>query len=501
MIGSLGVTTRPLFPLRHRLSRCAADHTYGGFHFQQLRFFELLINPRAMSRQDNKKKERKGESNKPSYRFVDRTRVRVTGGIGGKGSLSMHSIRRKFKLKADGGYGGNGGSVIIVADPDEQTLSWSHPHAQAEKGTNGTSQDRHGRTGQNLILRVPCGVVVRRVLDYNEVWDEDSQMVFKLKPDGSVEDWAEVDLEGDMQQDEQDDSGLVANPLYHQHFADDEEDINDQQGDRETITLADLDEPGSYIMVARGGKGGVGTSKYSSRHGALPDARVLIDNAKPEPGEVAFLELELKLIADVGLVGFPNAGKSSLLRAMSRATPEVAPYPFTTLHPMLGTIDYRDGFSVRVADIPGLIKGASEGRGKGHDFLRHVERTKALIYIVDVAGVDYRDPVEDLHVLAEEIASYGDGSMVQRRALVIANKIDLIKEDKLADTLLAISEAAQLLGIQTDHDVLGISAGVTGDGIGVLSRAIRDVVTRAEEDRRVAFQEGTKDPIEQLVDS
>jgi GTP-binding protein len=509
MIGSLGVSTRPLLSLRQRwlthpgprLSRCAADHTYlyGGFHSQQLRFFEYVINPRAMSRQD-KKKDRKGESNKPSYRFVDRTRVRVMGGIGGKGSLSMHSIRRKFKLKADGGYGGNGGSVIIVADPDEQTLSWSHPHAQAEKGTNGTSQDCHGRTGQNLILRVPCGVVVRRVLDYNEVWDEESQMVFKVKADGSLEDYAEVDLEGDMQEGDMQDG---------HDFQDDEEDINHQQGERETITLADLDEPGSFVMVARGGKGGVGTSVYASRHGALPDARILIDNAKPEPGEVAFLELELKLIADVGLVGFPNAGKSSLLRAMSRATPEVAPYPFTTLHPMLGTIDYRDGFSVRVADIPGLIKGASEGRGKGHDFLRHVERTKALIYIVDVAGVDYRDPVEDLHVLAEEIASYGDGSMLKRRALVIANKIDLIKEDRLAETLLSISEAAKDLGIQTDHDVLGISAGVTGDGIGVLSKAIRDVVTRTEEDRSFAFQGGTKEAFqggtkegwEQLVDN
>jgi GTP-binding protein len=175
---------------------------------------------------------------------------------------------------------------------------------------------------------------------------------------------------------------------------------------------------------------------------------------------------------------------------MSRATPEVAPYPFTTINPILGCIDYRDGFQVRMADIPGLIAGASQGRGRGHDFLRHVERTKALVYVVDAAGVDYRDPVQDLNVLVEELASYGDGSLLERRALVVANKIDLLPEESIPEVLNKIEEAAREIGIQFENSVLGISAGVSGVGLGPLSKAIRDVVDKSEEDRRIEFERG-----------
>lgn len=447
---------------------------------QQIRCFEYLIDPVAMAKQEKKKKKKKGSSSwKPSYRLVDRANVRVAGGRGGKGSLSMKQIRRKYKLKPDGGHGGNGGSVILVADPDETSLRWSNPHVQAENGTNGTSQDCAGRNGQNLILRVPCGVIVKRVLDYDEIWDEKAEMVIKPDDRQIADEWEEVDLENASEE-----SDAVSPTAFGGfQFDDDEEYEQRRHEDRETVVLADLDEPGSNIMVARGGRGGYGSSVYASENGALPDANVLIQNAKPEPGEVTFLELELKLIADLGLVGFPNAGKSSLLRAMSRATPEVAPYPFTTLHPLLGCIDYRDGFRARVADIPGLIDGAAEGRGKGHDFLKHVERTKALVYIVDAAGVDYRDPLEDLHILAREIASYGDGSLLERRALVVANKIDLIPRDRLHDILQSISEGAEDLGIRMDHDVLAVSAGVSGEGLGDLSRAIRKVLTSTNLDR------------------
>jgi GTPase len=172
---------------------------------------------------------------------------------------------------------------------------------------------------------------------------------------------------------------------------------------------------------------------------------------------------------------------------MSRASPEVAPYPFTTLHPLIGCIEYRDGLRIRAADIPGLIAGASEGRGRGHDFLKHIERTKALLYIVDAAGVDFRNPVEDLRVLVDELSCYGDGSLLERRALVVANKVDLLTKERIAEILARVGEAADEIGIQTDHDVLGISAGVTGDGLGELSKAIRDVVTQTEMDRKLAF--------------
>jgi Obg family GTPase CgtA len=395
--------------------------------------------------------------------------------------------------------------VVIVADPNEQTLKWQHPHAIAEKGTNGEPQERFGRSGKNLILRVPCGVVIRRILDHDEFWDEKTKMVRKrLMPLAPVANEGANDVEThnkgkskrEYEVDENDvveDVERLRQGLEIEVFPQgrDESDSDPASGsgsagardNRESVVLADLDTPGSHIMVAHGGRGGVGTCFYAKDHNPLPDMELLKQNATPGPGEVAFLELELKSIADLGLVGFPNAGKSSLLKAMSQAAPEIAPYPFTTLHPIIGCIEYRDGFQIRAADIPGLIAGASEGRGRGHDFLRHVERTKALLYVVDAAGTDYRDPVEDLYVLANELASYGDGSLLDRRAIVVANKIDLLTKERMPEVLAAIGEAAKAIGIDCDQDVIGISAGVSGEGLSVLSQAIRDVVRKSEADR------------------
>jgi len=176
------------------------------------------------------------------------------------------------------------------------------------------------------------------------------------------------------------------------------------------------------------------------------------------------------------LQGFPNAGKSSLLCAMSRAQPKVAPYPFTTLHPTIGCVDYRDGRRVKVADIPGLIEGASQGRGMGLDFLRHIERTKALLYVVDAAGVDGRDPVDDLLVLADELDSYDDGNLLNRRALIVANKVDLLSEEERFEVVGLLREAAVEIGLQCHRQAIPISAGVSGEGLAVLSEALRDVV-------------------------
>jgi GTP-binding protein len=229
--------------------------------------------------------------------------------------------------------------------------------------------------------------------------------------------------------------------------------------------------------------GFTGNCTFARKHGPLPDPVHLLKRAKGKDGEIAFLELELKLIADLGLVGFPNAGKSSLLAAMSRAMPEIAPYPFTTLHPLVGCIEYRDGFRVMAADVPGLIGGASQGRGRGHDFLRHLERTKALLYIVDAAGVDERDPIHDLLTLTDELSAYGDGDMLTRPALVVANKVDLLGADECKVILFELGAAAKDAGIRFAGDVIGISAGVTGVGLEQLSRAIRNVVIESEHER------------------
>jgi Obg family GTPase CgtA len=428
----------------------------------------------------------------------------------------MFLISRGHKRRPDGGHGGNGGSVVIVADPNEQSLRWTKPHVTALSGSHGSGQGKHGRNGRNTVLRVPCGVVIRRVLDHDEEWDERTKTVRKLYPaepelvefdeSGSAERTYDSDESSDSDSDDEDNGGLQysAGPSSknRQPYAastdyDSDEDSGDDYddyvpepdsgftpwGDREKVVVADLDTPGSYAVVAMGGRRGKGSSIFASRHGPLPEIEVLSRKAKPEEGEAAFLELELKLIADIGLVGFPNAGKSSLLAAMSRATPHIAPYPFTTLNPLVGYIEYRDGFRVCAADVPGLIAGASQGRGRGHDFLRHLERTKALLYIVDAAGVDGRDPVRDFEILVDELSEYGDSDMLNRRALVVANKMDLLDESQRQDVFLGLNAVIEEAGIRMQGDIIGISAGVTGEGLGALSKAIRSTVTMSEADK------------------
>ena len=529
-------------------------------------------NPRQ-KRQSRHRKER-GQS---SYKFVDRARIRVAGGMGGNGSMANQHIGR-YKRRPDGGHGGDGGAVVLVADPNEQTLGMSMHHHAAEDGKPGGVQAMNGRTGKNKIVRVPCGVIVRRVLDYDEYWDEEEKAVRKYELDGeddeqggegerfdrsniddgiddgilssfhrdcsSVDDRnifgdEDGDKDGDEVGDEDDgyesedessslentfddkdkdlhdsethDDGTVkdedlvntgikaSDGMYHWRPDDygststsEEDEWVSSSADiynyeREKVVIADLDKPGSYVVLATGGRGGTGSIAYAKKQwtpGLMANAG---ERRVGKPGDTAYLELELKLIADIGLVGFPNAGKSSLLASMSMARPEIAPYPFTTLHPLVGTIKYRDGFRVIAADVPGLVGGAAEGRGRGHDFLRHLERTKSLLYIVDAAGVDGRTPVDDLRILAEEISSYGDGDMMNRPSLLVANKMDLIPDEEERESLLFdLAVTAEEAGIDYRGEILGISAGVTGEGLGPLSKAMRRIVTEAEAQRIVS---------------
>ena len=463
------------------------------------------------SSQHRKRKQRtkqRRDSGRAAYRFVDQTRVHVSGGMGGKGSLSLHHMGRKHKKRPDGGHGGNGGSVVIVADPNEQSLRWTHPHIVAESGKHGSSQNKIGRKGKNTVLRVPCGVVVRRVLNYDEVWDQEAKMVRKMyteqesPPLDNVAESQHISVpipnqpylaSNDYDSDEESDDDVSddeyeGSTLYDDYLTDEQAESENSSlnfvawGEREKVVVAELDEPGSFVVVARGGQGGKGSGAFATYHGPVPH-ELLSENATPTEGESAFLELELKMISDLGFVGFPNAGKSSLLSAMSRASPHIAPYPFTTLNPLVGYIEYRDGFRVCAADIPGLIAGASEGRGRGHDFLRHLERTKALLYIVDAAGVDGRDPVEDFHILVDELAAYGDGSMLERDALVVANKVDLLSPTKYEAVRTRLDAIVQEAGIHMYGEILGISAGVTGEGLATLSKAIREVVLKSQSPR------------------
>lgn len=497
-----------------------------------------------ISNQSNKKNSKyRKQGGASSYKFVDAARVKVTGGTGGKGCISYESVLgSKYKKRPDGGHGGNGGDVIIVADANEQSMNMSTHHYRGQDGTNGGSRQRHGRNGKDKIIRVPCGVVVKRVLGYDEIWDEENGIVQKISsddydggdngsneendgareyrfqndclinPEVSLDKEFNDDIEENGKNDEYQEAiqnnsnqnktlpfdyedivntGVKSEDdgMYHWSQDDDDELVSsssaiDNLMEREKVTVTDLDKAGSYIVIASGGRGGVGNCAYAKRQFVPHLISKAAEKSRGISGDEVYLELELKLIADIGLVGFPNAGKSSLLAAMSKAKPEIAPYPFTTLHPLVGCVEYRDGFRALVADVPGLIDGAAEGRGRGHNFLKHLERTKALLYIVDAAGVDGRDPINDLAILVDEIISYGDGDMMRRPALVVANKLDLIPDNDLREEiLLALSDVATEKGILFNSDVLGISAGVSGEGLGGLSTSIRDLVELGEINR------------------
>lgn len=284
--------------------------------------------------------------------FVDRTRIQVKGGDGGKGCISFRREKYVPKGGPDGGDGGHGGSVILHASEHEQSLVTLrfNPTHQAKRGTHGMGKGRHGARGVDTVLNVPLGTIVR---------DAES---------------------GEL--------------------------------------LADLDEADQEFVAAQGGRGGRGNCHFVTSGRRAP--RIAEDG---HPGEERRLELELKTIADVGLVGYPNAGKSTLVGAISDAHPKTGAYPFTTRHPVVGVVEFEDFFRFTVADIPGLVEGAHDNVGLGHHFLRHIERAHILVYVLDMEGTDNRDPLHDLASLREELELYNPEIPV-RPSLIVANKMD-----------------------------------------------------------------------------
>jgi GTP-binding protein len=282
--------------------------------------------------------------------FVDEAQVHVKAGDGGAGSISFRREAHVAKGGPDGGDGGHGGSVWLVADRNVASLYGfrDHPHRRADSGTHGMGKGRHGKGGSDLEVPVPEGTVVR------------------------------------------DASGEV---------------------------IADLVAEGNRWQAARGGQGGRGNARFLSNRRRAPSFA-----EQAERGEERWLDLELKLMADVALVGFPNAGKSTLISRISAAKPKIADYPFTTLEPHLGVVRF-DEHEFVVADIPGLIEGASEGRGLGHRFLRHIERARALVVLLDLAAADGRSPGEQERILLDELRRY-QPELVARPRLVIGSKAD-----------------------------------------------------------------------------
>jgi GTP-binding protein len=337
--------------------------------------------------------------------FVDEVDIAVAAGAGGRGAISFR--REKFIPRGgpDGGDGGAGGSVYLVASPHHNTLLnyRFHPTFAAPRGGHGAGALRTGKSGRDLELTVPPGTVVYRVGD-----------------DGSL------------------------------------------------VQVADLLESGDRALVAQGGRGGRGNARFTSAVNRAPR------RADPgEPGEEATLRLRLKLLADVGLVGFPNVGKSTLIARVSAARPKIADYPFTTLVPNLGVVGLSGDRSFVMADVPGLIEGAHEGRGLGHRFLSHVERTAVLLHVVDVSEASLRDPVNDLDIIRGELAHYTPNAetvdpdalpLAARPQMVAANRIDILEDQARLEALRARAEG---LGLP----FFPISA-VTGEGVDALLEAL-----------------------------
>jgi GTP-binding protein len=331
--------------------------------------------------------------------FVDEAAVFVRAGRGGDGAVSLHREKYKPRGGPDGGNGGPGGDVVLEVSPEVFDLGWlaKHPHQRAGDGIRGQGNNRSGADGEDLVLRVPDGTVVR------------------------------------------DERGLVA----------------------------DLVGAGARVVAAAGGRGGRGNASLASARNRLP--RV----AEPgEPGEEHRLELELRLVADVGLVGLPNAGKSTLLSRLTAARPKVAPYPFTTLTPNLGVAE-DDGRRVVVADVPGLIEGAHRGKGLGDRFLRHVSRCRALVYVVDLAGAD---PGADLGVVREELKAY-DRELMSRPSLIAATKSDLVPEAELGARAGPLRSAGETV----------VVSGETGEGVEELAGRIAALVASAPAPEREPY--------------
>jgi GTP-binding protein len=312
--------------------------------------------------------------------FVDTAIIRVKAGDGGRGCVSFRREKYVPKGGPDGGDGGNGGDVILVADPHLSTLlDYRYRHVYvAENGRPGEGNNRTGRSGAPLELRVPCGTLVRDAI-----------------------------------------TGEI---------------------------LGDLTEPGQRLVVARGGRGGRGNAAFATPTNRAPRF------AEPgQPGEERLLQLELKLLADVGLVGFPNAGKSTLLATISAARPKIADYPFTTLSPVLGMVRLGPEQSFVVADIPGLIEGAHSGRGLGLQFLRHIERTCVLVFLLESTSPD---PAADYATLLQELRSYNPELLAKRR-IICLSKADLLSEE----------QRQQLSTLCIDGQSPLLISALTGEGI------------------------------------
>ncbi|KAJ1679994.1 GTPase of the mitochondrial inner membrane that associates with the large ribosomal subunit [Spiromyces aspiralis] len=348
----------------------------------------------------------------------------VVGGHGGNGCVSFRREKYLPRGPPNGGNGGGGGNVVFIADPNKNSLHGLTYRLEAKSGRNGKGQDMHGPRGKDLIIKVPAGTVVREITDLSQskLGSDHHHTEDTVDPsDGAL--YRLFQQVEETRRLESENAGYFVhypkwedrNTVNHIVFPEQYQAYIRQLKDHEPFNI-DLAAPGQEVVVARGGIGGFGNPYFVTKDESAPHYAL-----RGLPGETRLLELELKTIADAGLVGMPNSGKSTFLRAVSNAQPKVAPYPFTTINPYVGTITYPDLFQLRVADIPGLIPGAHRNIGLGLTFLRHIERSRVLVFVIDLSKPD---PWNDLEVLRHELECYSPG-LSHRPSLVVANKADL----------------------------------------------------------------------------
>ena len=335
-------------------------------------------------------------------KFVDKAKIHVKAGDGGNGCVAWR--REKFVPLGGpaGGNGGKGGDVILKADSRLQTLmDFKYKiHFKAERGQHGSGSNKHGKAGEDLIIKVPVGTVVK---------------------------------------------------------------------DAETgEVIADLTKEGQEVVVAKGGKGGKGNAAFKTSTNQAPDYA-----EEGEKGEERWIELELKLLADVGIIGFPNAGKSTLISVLSNARPKIADYPFTTLSPVLGVVKLDIGKSLVLADIPGLIEGASQGAGLGHEFLRHIERTKFLLHVIDISDFREREPLEAFEIINKEMEQYSP-ELTKKPQIVVGNKIDILSDKEEINRLKKAFE-------EKGYRFIPVSL-ATKEGIDELKKALQEFYQMKEKE-------------------
>jgi len=383
--------------------------------------------------------------------FIDEIKVSARAGHGGKGAVAFHREAFVPKGGPSGGNGGRGGNVILEGDHDLNNLIglYYQPQLKAEHGKPGMGKGMDGAAGKDLVVKVPCGTLV---------WRLGARPSADTDPDATAEETPLLTVSS------------ATRPLLKRAAGGAqawEVDLADEHGpvspggQPKGELLADITAHGQQFVLCKGGRGGLGNRNFATARRQTPRF------AQPgEPGDEGEYLCELRIMAEVGLVGYPNAGKSTLLSAISRARPKIAPYPFTTLHPQIGIVEYDDDFHrLTVSDVPGLIEGAHNNVGLGHSFLRHIQRCKVLVLLLDMAGTDNRNPWDDYKHLLEELELY-DPTLIERPRLVVANKMDEPSAEK---------NLKQFKRKIPRVKVLPISAGL-GEGIDKFKKQIREAV-------------------------